>query len=182
MTELAYMSSVVDDVVEQHVSGSGAADKITVRLFSQKINRRGNIVEVAGMKTGNFRSNPVLLLEHGKGNSGLPIGVVRNLQRNDGDMTAELAFDVDDPMAAAVKGKFDRGVLKTVSIGFIPQKYELIDPDDVPWGPIRITQGELVEVSVVATPLDSTARRIQSMATTANVSATEIVDTLVSLI
>ena len=134
-----------------------------VRLFSERPNRRGDIVVVAGMDTTQYERNPVVLLEHGFGYR-LPIGRATNLTAGKTFMDAEFVFDPDDEMAQAVERKFANGFMQSVSVGYNIQEAELVDPDDDGWfAPRRFTKTQLLEFSVVSVPADTTAMRKQAL-------------------
>ncbi len=157
--EMLYEQSVAS-AEEQNADG---ARTFRARLFSSKPNRRGDILEVQGMDVSRFMENPVVLLEHGRQNQGLPIGRAVALDAQKNSITSRFQFDMDDPVAAIVARKFESGFMSAVSVGYLPQEIEPAQPDGDIWDGIRVVKSELLEFSVVAIPMDSTALRRQAI-------------------
>ena len=136
-------------------------------LFSNKLNRNGWLVEPEGMHTENYLANPVVLHQHKS--QDFPIGKSINLKATKTKMESG-EFDEEDDLAMEVKGKYDRGYMNAVSIGYLPIEQELLNPDEVDqddwWAMLfadyRITESELLEFSTVTVPADPTAIRRQS--------------------
>ena len=65
-------------------------------------------------------------------------------------------FNLDDPQAENVYKLLKMGALDSMSVGFIVEKYSLLEPDR-PWGPWEITKGDILEGSVVTAPANEKA-------------------------
>lgn len=134
----------------------------TARLFSEKPNRRGDIVVVSGMDMEAFNANPVVLLQHGRDYS-LPIGRAIGLRQGKTFVDATFEFDPNDEQAQKVEQKFSSGYMSAISVGFRIQDAEPVDEKDNSFfAPMRFTKTELLEFSVVTTPVDTTAMRKQA--------------------
>ena len=162
-TEIPYMRTQALSVEVVQREG----DKPTLykaRLFSEKPNRRGDVLVVAGMDTSAYEANPVVMLEHGYGATRLPIGRATGLNKGKSFIDASFEFDPDDPIAREVERKYNAGFMRAFSVGFNIHAAERIDPDDDSWfAPIRYSRTELLEFSVVAIPADTTAMRKQAL-------------------
>ena len=135
------------------------------RLFSAAANRVGDESDPRGFTA---RSELPLLYNH---NWNIPtLGTWTDFESDADEMTATVRFDLEDDFARQLNGKVQRGVMKDVSIGFLPTEQEALYPDDDEWndwlgyfGPVRVKSAVLMEASLVTVPADETAVRLQSM-------------------
>lgn len=135
-------------------------------LFTDQQNRHGNVLVPQGMDYEAYKSNPVVLFMHQQ--IELPIARVSNLTTKKSSVESNLEFDLEDPIATQVKGKYDRGFMNALSVGFMVNEYEFLNEDDsdddifsLLFAPRRFTQTELFETSAVTVPADGTAVRKQ---------------------
>lgn len=115
-------------------------------------------------KLDRFRKNPVFLLQHDSWS--VPIGRVETIgvEKVGGQeaLVASVRFDLDDPDAAAVAGKYARGFMHAVSVGFRPGKVTArstlleADPRYAKGGYI-LGDNELLELSAVTIPANPEA-------------------------
>lgn len=120
-------------------------------------------------KLDRFKLNPVFLLQHNSWS--VPIGRVEQIGvekigvEKVGDVEALVAsvrFDMDDPDAAAIAGKYKRGFMHAVSVGFRAGKMTArsmlpeADPRYAPRGYI-LSDNELLELSAVTIPANPEA-------------------------
>lgn len=68
----------------------------------------------------NFRKNPVFLWSHQYDGKTLPIGRVPFVGMERNALVCQVEFDDFDPFAQQVKGKYERGFLNSVSVGWNP--------------------------------------------------------------
>ena len=106
--------------------------------------RMGDIIEVDGWDFSEFKKNPVFMLHHD--HAILPIGNVRILKKDGKQLLAGVEWDTEDPLAAFVQGKYQRGFMRAVSVGFRPLEMEHSDKG------YRFKKQELLELSAVAVP------------------------------
>ena len=148
--------------IEKAEESTNANDKAPQRLViagmanANVIDRMDEIVEPKGLDFSDFMKNPILLLGH---NYNLPIGQVMSLDIQDdgvhfdawiGDESKAELTQVQKDTKSLVK----QGILKTVSIGFIPLEYKrptYNDQGDMV-EPLVIVKWKLLELSVVAVP------------------------------
>lgn len=106
--------------------------------------RMGDVIEVEGWDTKEFKKNPVFMLNHDY--SLLPIGTVPMVKKDGKQLLAGVQWDTEDEMAAFVQGKYQRGVMRAVSVGFRPTEFERSGEG------IRFKKQELLELSAVSVP------------------------------
>lgn len=115
------------------------------------VNEYGYRVMTDGIDTKQFMRNPVVLYMHTRGTKGNEvIGRVIKLEKQKGQLIAEVEFDTEDKFAKKIAGKVERGFIKMSSIGA-----DVIatssDKKDVLKGQIfeTVTKSKLVELSIV---------------------------------
>lgn len=133
-----------------------AADKRTVDVIASTDaqDRYGEIVEQVWQLDA-YQANPVVLYAHDSRE--LPIGKAENIRVEDGQLVATLRFvgaEVN-PRAEQVWQLVQEGVLRAVSVGFIPHTYRWEKRDDREV--LVLTDNELVEISVVPVPANPEA-------------------------
>lgn len=106
---------------------------------TEGIDRDGEMIKGDGWDFTNFMKNPVLLWAHDY--TSLPIGKVTEVFIEEGAVKVRGIF-AKTAFAEEVKSLYDQGILRAVSVGFIPRERE---------GNI-ITKQELLELSFVAVP------------------------------
>ena len=118
-----------------------------VRISNESLNAYGTRILTGGLDISQFERNPVLLYMHQRG---LVIGFVKDIRKENGEVTGELEFDEATPESIRVKKQFEFGSLKMVSAGI--DVLELSeDPEVLVVGQTRptVTRSKLFEVSVV---------------------------------
>lgn len=142
-----------------------------VVISTSRLNRKGFRLLSSGADVEQYKKNPILLWMHkrpwrGANDDVLPIGTVKDL-RFDGDaLVGELEFDIDDPFAARIAKKWDKGIYKMVSPGITPLVFS-DKPEDILPGQryVTITSWRLDEVSVVDMGANDDALAIKNNAT-----------------
>ena len=134
----------------------------TVFVASEEsADRMGDIIEVAGWELENFQRNPVLMFAHDYRVA--PIGTVPKVWVLKGlkQLLNTVSFDEADPLAAFIKGKYDRGVMRAESVGFRALEFELQEDVKGILGmpALRFTKQELIEISAVPVPAHPAALR-----------------------
>lgn len=107
------------------------------------VDRQGESIDQAGWDLTNYKQNPIILWAHDY--SALPIGVAEEIEVTDNGLVitrGRFASEEANPQAKNVQMLYDEGILRTMSVGFIPLERN---------GNI-ITKAELLEVSFVPVP------------------------------
>ena len=118
---------------------------IQVVASHESEDRMGDVIKVAGWHLQEFRRNPVLLLSHNP--SVPPIGRVAKIEQAGKELLADLVFDPGDEKALLIEGKFRRGFMRAVSVGFRPLKFS-----ETGSGGFVFEEQELLELSAVSIP------------------------------
>lgn len=111
-----------------------------------------------GLSFERFDKNPVLLKDH-MNSVDDAIGMVPSHEITDAGLRIAMDFDMADPTAAAVAGKWDRGYVRGLSIAFMPDVNEsrfLIEEDyngEEVWV-YQVDKAELTHIAVVGVPRD----------------------------
>jgi len=118
-----------------------------VRISNEILNSFGTWIVTAGMDTAQYSRNPILLYMHRRGEV---IGYLKDIQVENGEVTAEPMFDEASELSVRAKKQFEFGSLRMVSacvdILELSEDPKLLKP-----GQTRptITKSKLVEVSIV---------------------------------
>ena len=135
----------------------------TFVVSDESVNSYGFRVLTAGIKTDNFKRNPIMLFNHDSMSWGAdvyngPIGRWENLNVSGDQLLADAIFDTADPKGLIISNKVQNNFLRATSIGFKILKTSEAPEDMVP-GQTRptVTECELVEISVVDMPANSNA-------------------------
>lgn len=156
---------------------------------SNQLNRHGNKVQIVptadgkhqGMRLDNYKTNPVVLFDHGMSGLPLPIGVSEDKQGNstiklfNSKAEGTVFFSQRLPDAVQIYALVDEGILRTASISFLPLKAQRIvqkpgqqevgdngEPImnlQTPWMPLDFLESDMLEWSVVGIPADPGAVR-----------------------
>lgn len=135
-----------------------ASDLMLVVASEETPDRMGDVVRVEGWDLKAFKKNPVLLFMH---NPLIPpIGTVPKVWVEGKQLLANIVFDEEDPLAALIKGKYERGVMRAVSVGFRPIEFARRSAEgDLTHETYEFTRQELLELSAVPIPAHPAALR-----------------------
>ncbi len=122
---------------------------------TEAIDSHGDIIEQASWQLDHFKANPIVL--YGHNSRELPIGKATDVAVKNGQLEATIKFASAEanPRAEEVWRLVQEGILKAVSVGFLPTNgnYEVRDGKDVfVW-----RQPILKEISVVPVPANHEA-------------------------
>ena len=115
---------------------------------SNTINSYGFRTDVEGIDLTRFKKNPVMLYNH---NPLQVIGKWKGVAVENGQLTAEPVFDMDDPLAAEIARKVDQGFIKGCSMGLMITQITKSKGIDT------ATESVLLEASIVSIPADENA-------------------------
>jgi len=134
--------------------------KVSFIASTDRADRYGDIVNQSGWNLENYKSNPIVLLNHD--HQSLPIGRGA-VSISEKGLVIDVEFDSADPRAAEIQGKVSRGFMNAVSVGFAPIK--TIARADLPESHFAFSksagsyfeEAELLEVSIVTIPANADA-------------------------
>lgn len=118
-------------------------------------NSYGFKINTAGIHLERFNANPVMLDGHVNQNTHV-IGTWKDAKKENGILSAETVFDMEDPKAAEISGKVDRNVIRSCSMGIAFKKSDLKMIN----GELTLIACELHEASIVAIPSNSAALKL----------------------
>ena len=121
-------------------------------LNEESPDRMGDIIEASAWDLDDFYRNPVALWQH---DADRPIGIWEDVRVEGKQLLGKLRL-ASTNLAAMARQLIQDGVLRAVSVGFIPIEHEPIDKKD-PYGGWRIKAAKLLEVSLVSIPAHANA-------------------------
>lgn len=135
-----------------------AAGNLEFVLSDATVDRYGDSIDPKGWDLKWFKKNPIALFGH---SNSFPIGNWSNVRVEGGKLIAKLnlATRGTSQRIDELIGLLEQGVLRAVSVGFIPKKSEPIDPDK-PYAGQKYTEQELIECSLVSVPANPAALQI----------------------
>ncbi len=119
-------------------SGLDPDEPLDFVLSDESVDRDGDIVRQDGLDLTQFRKNPVALFAH---NHNDPIGAWQNVRR-DGKRTIgrlRLAAEGTSETVDKARKLVEQGILRAVSIGFMPLEGKPLNPDE-PWKGITFSR------------------------------------------
>lgn len=124
---------------------------------TEEEDRYGDLISVEGWELDNFRKNPVFLFAHQ--HNVAPIGLVPKVWKSAEEkaLLATVRWDNDDPLAAFLKGKYQRGFMRAVSVGFRPIEFDDSQAPGAKSRGIHFKKHELLEISAVPIPANPRA-------------------------
>ena len=156
---------IIKQVLTKRYNEEEEEDKKTMSFIAStdRPDRYGDVINQNGWDLEAYRSNPVILLNHD--HNSLPIGK-GNVRIGPEGLIIDVDFDMEDPRAAEIAGKVERGYLNAVSVGFTPLKS--VSRASLPQehaafsnsGGSYFDKAELLEVSIVTIPANADATSI----------------------
>jgi hypothetical protein len=129
-----------------------------VRLTNDTLNSYGYRVLTDGVDISQYERNPILLYMHNRGKA---IGLIKDIKRENGEITGEPVFDEATELSCQCKKQWEFGSLRMVSIGF-----EVIETSEAPEHLVSgqryatVTKSRLIEVSLVDIGANNDAIRL----------------------
>jgi HK97 family phage prohead protease len=130
-----------------------ATKTIRFKVSDDSVDRYGEKVDQK-WDLKNFKKNPVFIWNHKGGYDLNPedvLGTWSDFKTESDGSYATANFDEGNPNAMFVFGQYMRGILRAVSVGFIPHTINWEDDTPV------LTDNELLEISAVAIPANANA-------------------------
>lgn len=134
-------------ISQKEDTGNGTFEVIAT---TESVDRQGESILLKGWDIKNYMNNPVILWGHDYWS--LPIGKATEVNI-EGDKMVIKGIFASTEFAQEVRKLYDEGIVKTVSVGFIPLEKQ---------GNV-ITKAELLELSFVPVPANPDALSLQKM-------------------
>lgn len=148
-----------DVIIFDRVTIKAEGDGYAWTLSDFTLDRDMERIDPAGWDLKGYKDNPIVLWSH---DTQVPaIGMMQSLRKESGDapsLVGKIVFDDDDPFAAMIHRKVEKGILSKGSVGFKPQKVEWVEDEKDPTRLIYRKQ-ELYEFSIVNVPANPSASR-----------------------
>ncbi|MDO4763842.1 MAG: DUF3037 domain-containing protein [Flavobacteriaceae bacterium] len=119
------------------------------------MNSYGFRIKTLGIDLKRFKSNPVMLDGHNHSNHSV-IGKWKDIKVENGKLSADTDFDLEDDNAKTISGKVERGIIKGASMGISFSKKDFSYEN----GELILQKCSLHEASIVAIPSNSGALRL----------------------
>ena len=172
--------AIKESPVEHYCSGVALSSSETQRARSKRyvasdetVDRMGDIIRVKGWELARFRRNPVALFGHDSRK--FPVGTVSDMVKGEHNGSPALLETIDyaeegtDPVCDTLWKLIDQGVIRAVSVGFIPMKTSWVDDPEErkklglgPWGVVYEKQ-EQIELSNCSIPANPNALATKSV-------------------
>src|SRR5258708_55003 len=148
-----YSSETADELhkvfaSKKEVKGAGTFEVVAT---NETTDRDGEIVTASGLDIKNYMMNPVILWAHNY--YSWPIGAATKVSLNNNNEWIVSGVFADTEEGQKARKLYDDGILKAVSIGFIPKNRE---------GNV-ISESELLELSFVPVPSNPTALSMRAV-------------------
>lgn len=133
---------------------------VVAKINTASVDRYGTVIEPRGIDLKAFRTNPVVLWEHGQDARGrLPVGRAAwvKYDRTDDSLIAKTIYN-DDEFSESVFRCYQNKVLRGYSVNVLPREYSKPTPDEVKKSPDKADawmvyrSSELAEYSAVSVP------------------------------
>jgi len=133
----------------------GGGDGLEFVLSDATVDRYGDSIVAKGWDLASFERNPIALFGH---SHEYPIGRWSDLRVEGGKLIGRLNLAARGTSARIDEliGLVEQGILRAVSVGFMPKKAEPIDPNK-PYAGQRYLEQELLETSLVSVPANPAA-------------------------
>jgi HK97 family phage prohead protease len=116
---------------------------------TEDIDRSWEIIRANGWTWENFMKNPVIIANHVYKIENI-VGKATDIYVDNNQLVIEWVFSTSNPLGILLADLYEEGMIKSVSVWFIPQKRDEKDSK-------IITEAELLELSFVAIPCNPNA-------------------------
>lgn len=135
-------------------------------ITSEAPDRGQDVIVAMGGQLDNYLRNPVVPFAHSY--NSLPVARALEIKVEPARIIATWEFVPEGVhrLGDEVRELWQRGFLNALSVGIWPLKWEQIDPKSKDWfPPLRFTEWELLEFSIVTIPMHPDAVRAEAIAT-----------------
>lgn len=143
------LAKAISNASKKEIKGNGTFEVVAT---TEGIDRDGEILLVSGWDFTNFMKNPIILWGHNYYEMDAIIGAVTELVQEDARVIVRGVF-ANTEAGQTARQLYDDGILKTVSVGFIPKEKQ----------GNTITKAELLEVSFVSIPANPDAMSLAKL-------------------
>ncbi|MDP2946053.1 MAG: HK97 family phage prohead protease, partial [bacterium] len=112
--------------------------------------RFGDLISAAGWQLDGYKKNPVWMFAHD--HSIAPIGTVPKIWIDGKQLLNAVKWDEPDEFARFIQGKYQRGIMRAVSVGFRALEFEERSGNGGGRSGILFKKQELLEISAVPVP------------------------------
>lgn len=142
--------SIQDQIASLEIKGEEKSDKtFRVVASTEATDRSGEIIRLKGWDWSNYMNNPVIIANHIYKIENI-VGKATTIKAEGGKLIIEGVFSKMNPLGILLADLYDEGMVKTVSVGFIPKERDANNRS-------VITKAELLELSFVAVPCNPEA-------------------------
>lgn len=130
---------------------------IDILASDGSVDRYGDVIEPEGWITEQYERNPVVLIDHDYRVASI-VGTAQ-VEKSAGGLRAKITLQdpAQSPSAAMVADKLADGMLRAVSVGFLPREAEWLRGKDNYITGVHYLTSELLEISFVAVPANANA-------------------------
>lgn len=143
------LEKAISNAQRKEIKGNGTFEVVAT---TEGIDRDGEVILVSGWDFTNFMKNPIILWGHNYYEMDAIIGAVTELIQEDARVIVRGVF-ANTEEGQTARQLYDDGILKTVSVGFIPKERM----------GNTITKAELLEVSFVSIPANPDAMSLAKL-------------------
>lgn len=119
---------------------------------TEDIDRHGEVIRIDAWDVAHYLKNPIILFGHGYSSLEDVMGRATDIRFDGPNMIIKGIFASSEanPKAQQLRKLYEEGIIKTVSVGFIPLERDVYNPS-------VITKAELLELSFVPVPANPEA-------------------------
>ena len=140
---------IQDQLSSLEIKGEDSNRKFRVVASTEDIDRSWEVIKLDWWDFENYKKNPVVIANHIYRIENI-VGRATKIGVENGKLIIEWVFSKSNPLGVLLADLYDEGMVKTVSVGFIPKQRQE-DNRRI------ITSAELLELSFVAVPCNPEA-------------------------
>ena len=141
--------SIKDQIASLEIKEENSDRKFRVVASTEDTDRSWEVIKLSAWDRENYMKNPVIIANHDYQIENI-VGKATKIWVEDGKLIIEGVFSKSNPLGVLLADLYDEGMVKTVSVGFIPKQRQE-DNRRI------ITSAELLELSFVAVPCNPNA-------------------------
>ena len=141
--------SIKDQIASLEIKEENSDRKFRVVASTEDTDRSWEVIKLSAWDWENYMKNPVIIANHDYQIENI-VGKATKIWVEDGKLIIEGVFSKSNPLGVLLADLYDEGMVKTVSVGFIPKQRQE-DNRRI------ITSAELLELSFVAVPCNPNA-------------------------